>query len=226
MEFSALITLFFASLVLMIKPGPYMMTFISMSLEGKWRSMLTFWSGYVIMRTLGYYALLGSLSMLPQGMAYILIFIKATAAIVFVVLGVNGLQDSIGAYKQAAQKQKEELTGKTTFSLFSAGCLLCLSNPYDLIFILAVVPALLQTTEFSFLDITYVHLTVTLADILVQLSYILPLLYVRNFMSQPLLRKIKIGSSVALILIGAYIFVNLLLQWDLAQTDLISKVPS
>lgn len=226
MELAALLPLFFAALILMIKPGPYMMTFISLSLEGKWRSMLTFWSGYVIVRTLGYYALLGSLSMLPHGMAYILIFIKATAAIVFVVLGVNGLQESVAQYKQEGEKQKEQLTGKGAFSLFSAGGLLCLSNPYDLIFILAVVPALLQTTEFSFIDITYIHLTVTLADILVQLSYILPLLYARSFMSTAMLRKIKIGSSVALILIGGYIFVNLLLQWDLAQTDLISTVPS
>jgi threonine/homoserine/homoserine lactone efflux protein len=224
MDYHSFITLFIASLILMIKPGPYMMTFISMSLEGRWKAMLSFWSGYVIVRTAAYYALLMTLSMLPTGFGMVFIFIKATAAVIFITLGINGLGESIRQYEEASEAQQKELKEKNLVQTFFAGSLLCLSNPYDLVFILVVIPALMSVTAFTFWDITYIHLTVTLADVIVQLSYILPLMFIRNFISRDMLKKVKTGTSIALIGIGIYIFATILIRSDLVQSGLLSAM--
>jgi|TARA_B100001971_G_scaffold196794_1_gene204920 threonine/homoserine/homoserine lactone efflux protein len=226
MELSALLTLFMAALVLMIKPGPYMMTFIGLSLEGKWKSMLSFWSGYLVVRTAAYYVLLLTLSMLPAGFGMVFIFIKAIAAIIFISMGFSGLNEHISDYEKASEETQDKLHKLSHFKTVLAGGFLCLSNPYDLVFILVVIPALLGQTVFSVLEITYINITITLADIIVQLSYIIPLMMLRKIVSRPLLRKVKVGTSILLIGIGLYLFSTIFTRGDLTMTNLISEMSS
>lgn len=224
MDTHALITLFIASLVLMIKPGPYMMAFISMSLEGKWRSMLSFWSGYAIIRAGGYFILLSSLSVLPLGTGLVFIFIKSAAAVLFISMGLQSLHQSINQYQESAEELKKQVEKESLVKSFFAGSILCMSNPYDIVFILAAIPSLLNRVDFSLGDINIIHGIVLFSDILVQLSYCLPLLLFRNFLSTDTLKKIKIGSAIALIGIGLYIFSTVIFRGDLEQSNLLNAL--
>lgn len=222
MELQALVTLFLAALVLMIKPGPYMMTFLSLSVEGKIKTMLVFWLGYNLTNSLVYIFLLSSLSMLPTGFGMIFLFIKAIAAIMFVTLGLKGLQDNIQSYQDSSKEKVESLSGIGFLSIFGMAAMLSISNPYDLVFTVTMIPTLVNQTQFTFLEILLIRGTVMTADVLILLCYCLPILFMRNKFKMESLRKIKIGSSVVLILIGLYIFATVFMRWDLIKADLIS----
>ena len=66
-----------AVVILMLKPGPFMATCMTLSLEGRWRSVVSFWLGYLVMRTGMYFFFLSTLTLLPQGFGIIFIFLKA-----------------------------------------------------------------------------------------------------------------------------------------------------
>ena len=222
MELSALLTLFMAALVLMIKTGPYMMALISLCSEGKWRSALSFWVGYAIVAMVLYYILLSSFTLLPQGFGLIFIFLKSAAAIIFIYMGMTSLSQNLSQYKEDAKALEKKADKGNVIKSLLAGGVLCLSNPYEIVWVLAVIPSLMQMTSFTFVDITLIFWVTILANIIIQSAYCIPLLMAHNFITPPLLKKIKLGSAIALILIGIYIFITIFTREDLTATNLIS----
>ena len=223
MEIASLATLFFAALVLMIKPGPYMMALISLCSEGKWRSALSFWLGYASVAMVLYYVLLSTLALLPQGIGLIFIFLKSIAALIFISMGLRSLQDTIKDYTQSAKILQKKADQDTALASLAAGGFLCISSPYELVWILAVVPSLVGQTVFTVTDITWIFGICIGANILVQSTYCFPLLLLHKSIPSHILKKIKLGSAAALILIGLYIFVTIFTRADLLQTNLLSS---
>ncbi|HCK32583.1 MAG: hypothetical protein CMH32_05110 [Micavibrio sp.] len=223
MLIESFLTIFLAVIVLAIKPGPYMMAFIGLATSGKWKEMIIFWLGSVTAGTILYVFFLKTLSLLPAGFGLAMIFIKAIAAVIFVSMGLNGLKDSLSDYKSASKKTQERIGKASILANLGAGFFLTISNPYDIVFVVTVIPALLNQTSFSILDILYIRGAVVAADVLVLMAYCLPLLFIRNFLNDDILRKIKAVSSAALIGVGIYIFATIIMRWDLLQASLISS---
>lgn len=223
MSIESFLTLFLAVIVLVIKPGPYMMAFIGLATSGKWKEMIIFWLGGTIASTILYLFFLKTLSLLPAGFGLVMIFFKAIAAVIFVSMGLNGLKDSLSDYKKESKKTQQKIGKASIGANLGAGFFLSMSNPYDIVFVVTVIPALLNQTSFSLLEIVFIRGTVMLADVLVLLAYCLPLLFIRNFINDNVLRKIKTVSSIALVGVGIYIFATIIMRWDLLQASLISS---
>jgi threonine/homoserine/homoserine lactone efflux protein len=224
MTTDSLFTLFLAALVLMIRPGPYMMALISLCSEGKWRSALSFWSGYLIVAAALYYTLLTTLSLLPDSFGIVFIFLKSAAALLFIIMGFTGLKETIEQYKTDTKTLVQKADQSTVVRSALAGAFLCVSNPYEIIWVVVVIPSIVGGIAYSFFDITVIYLTCVAAGVLVNGSYCLPLILFSKKISSDFLQKIKIGSSVLLIAIGLYIFATILIRSDLVQSGLISPI--
>ena len=224
MTIETTITLFLAALILMVKPGPYMMALIALCSEGKWRSALAFWGGYLGVAAILYYFLLTTFSLLPDGFGIVFIFLKSIAAMLFIVMGFTGLKETISDYKEASQVLTQQADRSTTLKSFMAGAFLCVSNPYEIIWVVVVIPSIVGSIAYTLLDITTIYLTCAFAGVLVNGSYCVPLVLFSHKISSSLLRKIKRVSAIALILIGLYIFGSIFLRDGLEQAGLISLI--
>lgn len=222
MPIDALIPLFLASVVLVLKPGPYMMAMISLSVAGKWKSMLTFWAGFFFASGSLYFALLTTLSQLPAGFGIVFIILKAVAGLIFINMGFSGLKEKISDYEESSQETQKKISGQRLLATVGVGFILSISNPFELVFILSVVPSLTGLTSFTLIQISYIFGTMIFANVLISISYCLPILLIRNFFNDKILKALKTFSSWAMIGIGLYIIVTMFLRWDLLQSGLIS----
>lgn len=212
-----------AVFILMLKPGPVMITCMSLAFEGRWKSIISFWTGYLVVRTFMYFFLLSTLQTLPEGFGIVFLFFKAIASILFITLGIKGLQTSMEQASAASTELKERILPNNLRHNFFMGGVLQVSNPYDYVFILAVIPSLMGTTEFSFSLIAMINIVVIILDVAVNAAYVLPILYFREkFLGKETLAKIKTISSVLLIFVGIYIFSTIFLRGEMVDTQLLS----
>jgi threonine/homoserine/homoserine lactone efflux protein len=227
MDIASSFTLTFtlAVVILMLKPGPFMMTCMTLALEGRWRSIVAFWSGYGVMRTGTYFFLLMTLSLLPIGFGMLFIFLKAFASLMLITMGIKGLQTAMDleADKTSSKALQEKLQPKNFWHNFTLGALIQVSNPYDYVFILVVIPSIFARTAFTVADITSINIIVWVVDILVNCAYILPILYFQKKIYSPqLLKKVKYVTSIMLILIGLYIFSTMFFRDAMVESQLLS----
>ena len=220
---SLFMPVFLVALVHMIKPGPYIMAITSLAVSGKWKSILTFWLSYVTAGTLSYLLLLGGLSAIPQGYGMIFIFIKSIAAILFITIGFNNLNKDLNIDPAAIEATKEKITKTALLQTIGAASFMALSNPFDIVLIVGVIPAMTDSTSFTLAEILFIRLTTLLANITVLVSYCVPLFLLRKKLTPSVLKKIRYVASFAMIGIGVYIFINMLTQWDLYKTGLLSS---
>lgn len=219
---SDLYALFVAVLILALKPGPYMLAFTSMSMDGRTKSMLFFWIGSVLAGTALYFAFLLGLSFIPTDFGFLFIFIKAIAAIIFINIGVSSLAKTLDADQKSGFKKAEEISSQNIFQNLLSGFFLTISNPLDIVFVLTVIPALVGSMNFSFWDVLAIRGVVIGADILVLASYCLPILFFRSFLSKKSLKRMRVFSSWAMIFIGLYLLGNMLfVQFDLHLAGLL-----
>lgn len=221
LTFETAMILLSASIVLALKPGPHMLAYTSLALDGKWRELLSFWFGSMIAGGLMYVLLLGGMSLIPKSFGLIFIFIKSAAAILFLNMGFFGLRDKLSEDKKASKKKAKDMSTKSLIQNAVSGFLLVLGNPYVIIFILTAIPAMVNTLAFSLPDIAMIYGIVIVADIVIVAGYCLPLLFIRNFLSDQLLHWLRLISSVSMIIIAIILVVNMLNQYDLYKTGLL-----
>lgn len=222
METSILFPLFAASLVLALKPGPHMLAYTTMALDGRLKALLAFWTGSMIAGGVLYLALLTGLSMIPASFGIVFIFLKAAAAILFINLGVMGLSAKMSEDRKAGELRAAELEKQSVFKNAMSGFLLVLSNPYVLVFILTAVPALTGMTSFTPLNVAMIYAVVMAADILMVTAYCAPLFFVRRYLSERILSGISAFASVAMIAIGLILLYGMFTQGDLKEAGLLS----
>jgi threonine/homoserine/homoserine lactone efflux protein len=218
------IPMFLAGLVYMLKPGPYVLAMSSLALDGRWKSMVVFWVSSMISGTFAYLLLLTGISFLPDKFGIIFIFLKAIAAIFFVIMGVNGLMRSNDIDLSNAAETKEKMTKQSFWESFNSGFMISLSNPYNIIFVIAVVPTIVNQFSFNVIDVLIIRLAVAASNAVVVIAYCTPILLIRKLIPQSFLAWIKIISSIAMLLIAAYIFFSMLSQWDLEQVGLLGQL--
>ena len=113
------------------------------------------------------------------------------------------------------------MSAKSLVQNAASGFLLVLGNPYVIVFILTAIPAMVNAMEFSLADIAMIYGIVIGADIVIVAGYCLPLLFIRNFLSDQLLHWLRLISSVSMIIIAIILVVNMLNQYDLYKTGLL-----
>ncbi|MAS87688.1 MAG: hypothetical protein CMH30_06915 [Micavibrio sp.] len=225
MELTGLPTLLFAILILMLKPGAVMLTSMSLAMEGRWRSIVAFWGGFLTLHTCSYYFFLTTLSALPQGYGIIFIFMKAIASILFIVLGVKGLESHYAKDVQSSEALEKKINKKNYLHTFMMGGFLQISNPYDYVFILTVIPSVLGKTSFTFMEITVLNFLVISMGVFINALYIIPILkYREKFLSPEILKNIKKYTSIMLILIGLYIFSTMIFRGAMVEADMLSSL--
>ena len=216
--------LFLAGLILALKPGPHFMATVSFALDGRWRAMIVFWLSAVTAASINTFILLSGLSYLPEHSAFLFIFIKAAGAIMFVSMGLNSISKVSRINNLSTKKPKEIVSIKDFFSNIMVGILTALSNPYSIIFILTVIPAIAGTTEFDFFDIVVVRSAIIAADLVIIPLCIIPLLILHKKLSLRMVKKMSYASGICMVLVGLYLLVSLVTQWDLIISGLLSSL--
>ena len=226
MELSAYISLALATLVLMIKPGPLVMTYISLAMAGKWKSILSFWAGYALFIGIAYAFFLSTLTLLPPGFGIVFLFIKSIASMMFISLGIHGLikASSHASSLHSSNTIEGKISDDNHIKNFFTGGVLSLSNPYDYIFVLTVVPSIVGTNSFSPFEIAMIILITSLGHIIVNGGYILPVMIFRKFLKPNMVKIINTVSSGLMILIGLYIFSTMFLRTGLEDGGLLSMI--
>lgn len=222
LEFHDLAILFLAFLVILIKPGPEMLAFSSMAIKGDWRSIIIFWLGTTTGGTTLYFGILLTLSAIPENFGIIFIFIKSVAALIFVGMGLTGIQEAKEIPNKEAEEKIRKISMQTIFFNFTSGFLLTLGNPYVIIFVVTAVPALMNRLSFSVMDVVLIRSTVVFADILVLCAYCIPLFIVRKKIPEKYIQSVRFYTSLAMLGIGIFLIGNILLQFDLVKTNLIN----
>ncbi|MAS86567.1 MAG: hypothetical protein CMH30_01110 [Micavibrio sp.] len=220
---SLFLPMFLASIPYAAKPGPHFLAMTSLAADGRWRTMLIFWTSATLASSVNYFLLLAGLSLIPEDSAILYIFIKAIAAIFFVSIGVSDLQKINHIDHKAVKQRKETITKASFFSTLNSGIFLAFSNPYAIVYVLTVIPAITGQTSFTLWEIFIVRSAVITADIVVHCCISAPLLLLHKNLKDHLIIKIKYISAFLMIGIGILIFISMVTQWDLYGTGLLQK---
>lgn len=216
------IPVFLASLVYVLKPGPHFTAAISHAMSGQWRSMLLYWVSATIAASVNYFVLLTGLSLVPETFGFVYIFIKSAAAMFFISLGVLEMEKASNMNEIEISKTKEKITRDKFFKNIISGVMVAFSNPYSIIFVLTIIPAITGQVSFTLLEIFYARSAVIAADFLVIFSIALPLLFVHARLSPKIMKIMRYASAMAMIGIGVYMLASMLLRWDLHISGLLT----
>ena len=217
----AFIAVFMATVVLVLKPGPYVITISSLAGGGHWPKVVSFLLGGYTGGTIIYFVLLTSMSVIAQfDVGFIFFMLKSFAAAWLIWLGVQGLLKEEAAINDL-EARKEKFTARSFFENFGAGFLLTSSNPYDILFITGVIPSLVGQSLFTITEIASIRGTVILADILTLMVYIVPVVMIKRHLDLTCLKVIRVLTSIFLIGVGFYIGYTALIADDLLQAGVL-----
>lgn len=205
LSLEVLIALFLAEVVLELKPGPSMVTYMSMAMDGRLRSMLSMWLGGFMAGWLLYFAFLGGLLAFAAQLGGIFLFIKLAAIGLFFYIGYSGLKQALRTKNQLAKPNQSLLDKEGRHKeLFVAGFLLVVSNPYLAVFILTIIPSITGTFSYTIADIVVIRLLMAFGSLLMLSVFCAPILFARQKVSPKVIDHLKVISAVLMLLIGAY----------------------
>lgn len=220
--FDAFLAVFLATVVLVLKPGPYVITISSLIASGDWRKVASFWFGSITGGTVLYLSLLTGLSIISEfNLGFLFFLLKTIAATWFIWFGIRGLM----AYQideAEIEEQKDKFNGRTFFQNFGGGFILTMSNPYDIVYVTTVIPALVNQTVFSLFDIFAIRVAVISADFLTLMVYILPVLYFKTKIKGDGLKYLNYATSIIMILIGLYVGYTAIMADDLISSGILN----
>ncbi len=217
-----LIPLFLAGIVLALKPGPYLIALTSLAAKGHIRALFFFWVGAITAVSLIYFIVLSGFNIIPENYGVLFIFLKAIAAMTFVAMGIKALKENEEFSDEEIEERAKKISVRDAFSNIFAGFTLGLSNPVDILFIFTAIPSLVSITVFSLRDIFLIRGTIILADILILCVYCIPLLLLRRKIPKTKFRQVRMFCGLAMIGIGVFLMVNIILQYDLIKSGLIN----
>ncbi len=218
--FEALTAVFLATVVLVLKPGPYVLSISSLAASGHWSKIASFMIGSYSGGTFIYVLLLTGLSYVTKfDLGFVFFLLKSLAAAWFIWLGIKGLlKDNYN--EQAVKDREAKFTRHSFFENFTAGFILTASNPYDILFVTGVIPALVHQSTFTLGDIFAIRGAVILADMITLCAYIVPMIMLRRILNHGQLDLIRIFASVLMIGVGLYIGYTAIMADDLMTSGI------
>lgn len=218
--FDAFLAVFLAVVVLVIKPGPYVLSVASLVSTGHWKKVVSFLAGAYTAGTINYFLLLvGFTYIVSLNLGFIYFLFKTLAAVMLIYLGIKGLIQEV-ASSDEIEEAEETFTHRSFIENAGAGFLLTLSNPYNFLFILGVIPTVTELSSFTLSDILAIRSVVILADLCALSLYIAPLLVLKQMVEGDVLNIIKQISSFLMIAIGLYIGYTALMADDLVSSGI------
>ena len=204
-SFSDLIFYAFGIFVLFLTPGPVWIAIISRSITGGLNGAAPLAAGVaigdIIWPTL---AIAGSAS-LAASYANLLLYLKYLAVIIFVVLGINLINNQnskIGSQSLKLSKSRE-LAG------FTAGLLVIIGNPKAALFYLGILPGFFNLSKLTIADCITIALVSSLIPFLGNLTLAVMVEKSREILSSAAaVRKLNILSGCLLIFVGLLIFIE------------------
>lgn len=203
MDFQTIITFTAAVFALAVKPGPGMMTIISRTMAHGLPACFLFVTGLCIVSFFYLGLVLLGLRFAEEDLLFISILLKSCAAVYLIYLGIKGLMNpdfQFGAPSDAAEPEEQKL-----FDTFTGSIMVSLSNPLLIVFYGGLVPSIIDVSTIRFVDVVIMCAIIAAIELGVALAYCAPVAYSRHFAKAASLRKITIGASIALILVGLYI---------------------
>ena len=204
-SFSDLIFYGFGIFVLFLTPGPVWIAIISRSITGGLNGAAPLAAGVAIGDIIWPTLAIAGSAALAASYANLLLYLKYLAVIIFVVLGINLINNQnsqIGSQNLKLSKSRE-LAG------FTAGLLVIIGNPKAALFYLGILPGFFNLSKLTIADCITIALVSSLIPFLGNLTLAVMVEKSREILSSAAaVRKLNILSGCLLIFVGLLIFIE------------------
>ena len=204
-SFSDLIFYAFGIFVLFLTPGPVWIAIISRSISGGLNGAAPLAAGVAIGDIIWPTLAIAGSAALAASYANLLLYLKYLAVIIFVMLGINLINNQnskIGSQNLKLSKSRE-LAG------FTAGLLVIIGNPKAALFYLGILPGFFNLSELTITDCITIALVSSLIPFLGNLTLAVMVEKSREILSSAAaVRKLNILSGCLLIFVGLLIFIE------------------
>ena len=204
-SFSDLIFYAFGIFVLFLTPGPVWIAIISRSISGGLNGAAPLAAGVAIGDIIWPTLAIAGSAALAASYANLLLYLKYLAVIIFVVLGINLINNQnskIGSQNLKLRKSRE-LAG------FTAGLLVIIGNPKAALFYLGILPGFFNLSKLTITDCITIALVSSLIPFLGNLTLAVMVEKSREILSSAAaVRKLNILSGCLLIFVGLLIFIE------------------
>jgi len=204
MDFQSFLTLFCGVAVLAAKPGPGMMTVATKAMGEGLPSVISFMVGTNLVKILFFILVVLGYGLLPERAFGVTIILKAATAAYLIWQGAQGFKN-----RDPNPQANQEIARKSGFiENFTAGFMLTIANPFDILFFAGVLPTILKVDNVAVTDYALAAVTIVAADSLVALSYAIPIALSRRFISHSIVKKLNVVASGGLIAVGLIIIAS------------------
>ena len=204
-SFSELIFYAFGISVLFLTPGPVWIAIISRSITGGLNGAAPLAAGVAIGDIIWPTLAIAGSAALAASYAYLLLYLKYLAVIIFVVLGINLINNK----NSTISSQNLKLSKSSELAGFTAGLLVIIGNPKAALFYLGILPGFFNLSKLTITDCIAIALVSSLIPFLGNLALAVMIEKSREILSSAAaMRKLNILSGCLLIFVGLLILIE------------------
>ena len=204
-SFSDLIFYAFGIFVLFLTPGPVWIAIISRSITGGLNGAVPLAAGVAIGDIIWPTLAIAGSAALAASYANLLLYLKYLAVILFVVLGINLINNQ----NSKVSSQNLKLIKSSELAGFTAGLLVIIGNPKAALFYLGILPGFFNLSRLTITDCIAIALVSSLIPFLGNLTLAVMVEKSREIISSAAaMRKLNILSGCLLIFVGLLIFIE------------------
>ena len=204
-SFSDLIFYAFGIFVLFLTPGPVWIAIISRSITGGLNGAVPLAAGVAIGDIIWPTLAIAGSAALAASYANLLLYLKYLAVILFVVLGINLINNQ----NSKVSSQNLKLIKSSELAGFTAGLLVIIGNPKAALFYLGILPGFFNLSRLTITDCIAIALVSSLIPFLGNLTLAVMVEKSREIISSAAaMRELNILSGCLLIFVGLLIFIE------------------
>ncbi|NCO03435.1 MAG: LysE family translocator [Alphaproteobacteria bacterium] len=199
MSIESLLALAAAVFVFALKPGPGIMMAMTRSVSDGYRGLGTFLIGFNIGLAVYLGIVFIGLETLHIDIIFLSVLVKSLAAVYLIYLGIKGFQTP------NPKMRVEEAETQSLLDNVSSAMMLTLSNPMIIVFYASIIPVFINPDTITLNMIFFIMAMLMIIDSLGMVIYCLPLILFRKTIPQSFMDKVRVISSIIIIMIGLYI---------------------
>ena len=204
-SFSDLIFYAFGIFVLFLTPGPVWIAIISRSITGGLNGAVPLAAGVAIGDIIWPTLAIAGSAALAASYANLLLYLKYLAVILFVVLGINLINNQ----NSKVSSQNLKLIKSSELAGFTAGLLVIIGNPKAALFYLGILPGFFNLSKLTIADCITIALVSSLIPFLGNLTLAVMVEKSREILSSAsAMRKLNTLSGCLLIFVGLLILIE------------------
>jgi len=204
-SFSDLIFYAFGIFVLFLTPGPVWIAIISRSITGGLNGAVPLAAGVAIGDIIWPTLAIAGSAALAASYANLLLYLKYLAVILFVVLGINLINNQ----NSKVSSQNLKLIKSSELAGFTAGLLVIIGNPKAALFYLGILPGFFNLSRLTITDCLAIALVSSLIPFLGNLALAVMVEKSREILSSAAaMRRLNILSGCLLIFVGLLILIE------------------